>query len=104
MLTGGNVEWRVVGLLAVGSVPATLATIYMMTQTQVRSPELTHMVTVAIGVALLLAAAGLLVESTSFPKDRQLNLQQQAFFEIGPMSLLGRAPRGREPSVREGLT
>ena len=65
----GNVEWRVVGLLAVGSVPATLATIYMMTQTQVRSPELTHVVTVSIGVALLLAAAGLLVESTGFPKE-----------------------------------
>ena len=51
------------------TVPATLATIYMMTQTQVRSPELTHVVTVAIGVALLLAAAGLLVESTGFPKE-----------------------------------
>jgi uncharacterized membrane protein YfcA len=53
-----NVEWRVVGYLAMGSVPGALATIYMMTRLPI---ELTHLVTVAIGVALLLAAIGLLI-------------------------------------------
>jgi len=56
-----NVEWRVVGYLAMGSVPGALATIYMMTRLPMHSPELTHLVTVAIGVALLLAAIGLLI-------------------------------------------
>jgi len=56
----GNVEWRVVGLLALGSVPGTLATVFLMARLQPHSPELTHVVTVAIGVALVLAAAGLL--------------------------------------------
>ena len=56
----GNVEWSVVGLLALGSVPGTLAAIYAMTRLPPRSPELTHLVTVAIGVALILAALGLL--------------------------------------------
>ena len=64
----GNVEWRIVGLLALGSVPATLVTIYVMTRLLARSPELIHVVTVAIGGALLVAAAGLLVESAGFPK------------------------------------
>ena len=56
----GNVEWSVVGFLALGSVPGSLATIYAMTRLPARSPELTHLVTVAIGVALVLAAVGLL--------------------------------------------
>ena len=57
----GNVEWRVVGYLAAGSVPGALATVYVMTRLPVHSPELTHVVTVAIGIALLIAAAGLLI-------------------------------------------
>ena len=56
----GNVEWRLVGLLALGSVPGTLATIVLLAQLPARTPALTHAVTVAIGVALVLAAAGLL--------------------------------------------
>ena len=56
----GNVEWRIVGFLALGSVPGTLATIFLMAHLPLRTPALTHFVTVAIGVALVLAAAGLL--------------------------------------------
>jgi uncharacterized membrane protein YfcA len=56
----GNVDWRLVGLLALGSVPGALATVGIMAQLPVHSAALTHVVTVAIGVALLAAAAGLL--------------------------------------------
>lgn len=55
-----NVEWRVAGYLAAGSVPGALAAIVILAHFPVRSPELTHAVTAAIGVALLFAAAGLL--------------------------------------------
>ena len=65
-----NVEWRVVGLLALGSAPGTLATVYLMTRLPPRSPELTHVVTVAIGVALILAAIGLLTASKLEGRDR----------------------------------
>ncbi len=56
----GNVDWRVVGLLALGSVPGTLATIFMMARLPAHSPALAHVVTLAIGVALLFAAGGML--------------------------------------------
>jgi uncharacterized protein len=56
-----NVDWRVVGYLAMGSVPGALATVIVISRLPMHSPELAHVVTVAIGVALLLAAAGLLV-------------------------------------------
>ena len=56
-----NVDWRVVRYLAMGSVPGALATVIVISRLPMHSPELAHVVTVAIGVALLLAAAGLLV-------------------------------------------
>ncbi|MGO8955500.1 MAG: sulfite exporter TauE/SafE family protein [Rhodomicrobium sp.] len=56
----GNVEWRVVGLLALGSVPGALVTIFTLARLPAHSPELAHIITVAIGVSLLIASAGLL--------------------------------------------
>jgi uncharacterized membrane protein YfcA len=56
----GNVEWPVVGLLALGSVPAALATIAVMARLPPQNPVLAHAITVALGGALLIAAAGLL--------------------------------------------
>jgi uncharacterized protein len=60
----GNVDWPVVGLMSLGSVPAALGTIFMMARLPAHSPALAHAVTVAIGVALLFAAAGLLFGQT----------------------------------------
>jgi uncharacterized protein len=54
----GNVDWPVVALLSLGSVPAALGTILMMARLPPHSPALAHAITVAIGVALLFAAAG----------------------------------------------
>jgi uncharacterized protein len=56
----GNVNWRVVSLLLFGSVPGALVSILILMRLPLRSPEVTHAITAAIGVALLLTAAGLL--------------------------------------------
>ncbi len=61
----GNVAWRVVGLLMLGSVPGSIVTILMMARLPPHSPALVHAVTVAIGAALLIAAAGLLFRQTA---------------------------------------
>ncbi|MGO9171154.1 MAG: sulfite exporter TauE/SafE family protein [Rhodomicrobium sp.] len=61
----GNVEWRVVGLLALGSVPGALVTIFTIARLPPRSPELAHIITVTIGVALLIAAVGLLFQQAA---------------------------------------
>lgn len=57
----GNVVWPVVGLLAAGSVPATLLTIWLLSRVPLRSPALAHAVTLALGAAILLAACALLL-------------------------------------------
>ncbi len=56
----GNVEWRVVGLLAAGSMPAALATLWLIRRLPPHSPALEHAITAGIGIALLTASAGLL--------------------------------------------
>ncbi len=61
----GNVAWRVVGLLLLGSVPGSLVTIIMMARLPLHSPVLVHTVTLTIGVALLIAAAGLLFKQSA---------------------------------------
>lgn len=60
----GNVEWRIVGLLAAGSAPAALLTVYLINRIPVHSPALDRTITLTIGIALLLAAGGLLFSRT----------------------------------------
>ncbi len=56
----GDVEWRVVGRLAAGSVPAALLTVWLVKHVLPRTPALEHAITATIGVMLLLSAASLL--------------------------------------------
>jgi uncharacterized membrane protein YfcA len=56
----GHVEWRVVGLLAAGSVPAALVTVWLITHLAPHTPALEHIITATIGVALLISALSLL--------------------------------------------
>ena len=58
----GNVVWPMVGLLAIGSIPATTLTIWLLSQLPVQSPVLARGITLALGAALLLAALGLLFQ------------------------------------------
>ncbi len=81
----GNVEWRIVGLLAAGSVPGALATVYAIGRAPAHSPVADHIVTLAIGVALLIAGLGLLFRSAG---DR----------------LAGKLTAGLRPSVKPALT
>ncbi len=60
----GNVDWRVVGLLAAGSLPAALVTICIITRVPPHSPALEHAITLVIGVALLLSGGALLFSRT----------------------------------------
>lgn len=57
----GNVDWRLVALLAAGSVPGALGTLTLVARVPAEhNPALAQAVTAAISAALLVAAAGLL--------------------------------------------
>ncbi|WP_347988279.1 sulfite exporter TauE/SafE family protein [Methylomonas sp. AM2-LC] len=58
-----SVDWRIVGLLALGSLPFAGLTLYMLNSFIANGKEISHAMTFTLGVALLLTALSLLVRS-----------------------------------------
>jgi len=56
----GHVDWRITGLLASGSIPASILTIWALSHLPKQSPEITHIISVSLGVALVLTACAIL--------------------------------------------
>jgi uncharacterized membrane protein YfcA len=66
------VDWKIVGQTAVGSIPASLATLYLLHQLGPASPTAHTVMTTTLGVALLLTAAAMLYKAIygkSAPRD-----------------------------------
>ena len=58
-----SVEWKIVGLLALGSLPCALGTLYVLQQLHETGKEISHIMTYSLGIALILTACALLVRS-----------------------------------------
>jgi uncharacterized membrane protein YfcA len=56
----GHVDWRITGLLALGSIPAASLTIWALSYLPKRSDEVTHIISISLGVALLLTACAII--------------------------------------------
>jgi len=56
-----TVDWTIVGLLAMGSVPATIVTILILSQFDLQHAAAQHAITLTLGAVLLLTAALLIV-------------------------------------------
>jgi uncharacterized protein len=59
----GSVDWKVVGLLAIGSLPAALITIFVIKHLMSIGQETSGLITYSLGIALILTAAALLIRS-----------------------------------------
>ena len=70
----GTVEWRIVGLLAAGSLPGTLGTLWALSRLGSPSAASGHLLSLALGVALLLTAASLMLRGIIMRHVRRLNL------------------------------
>ena len=55
----GNVDWRLAGLLAAGSVPATVLTLWVLSRVPKQSPTTATIISMSIGVALIIAAVAI---------------------------------------------
>jgi uncharacterized membrane protein YfcA len=55
-----TVDWRIVGRLAAGSVPATIVTLLALSQVDVKSSSASHTITTVLGFALFLTSAALI--------------------------------------------
>lgn len=58
-----SVDWKIVGLLSLGSLPFAAMTLYVLRNLMAVGKEITGMMTFTLGIALLLTAAALLVRS-----------------------------------------
>lgn len=58
-----SVEWRIVGLLAAGSLPASVATLFVLNHYAKVGKEITHVITFSLGIALILTALALIFRS-----------------------------------------
>ena len=58
-----TVDWKLVGLLAIGSVPATIATILVLSQFNQQSASAEHAITLTLGAVLVITAAFLILGS-----------------------------------------
>jgi uncharacterized membrane protein YfcA len=56
----GHVDWRITGLLAAGSLPAAVLTIWALSYLPKQSPAVTHIISMSLGVALLLTACSII--------------------------------------------
>jgi uncharacterized membrane protein YfcA len=66
-----SVEWKIVGLLALGSLPCALGTLYVLQQLHVTGREIGHVITFSLGIALILTACALLVRSVLMNKAQK---------------------------------
>ncbi len=57
------IDWRVVGQMAAGSVPASLVTLYVLGKVGTTDPAVQHVMTTTLGFALLLTAAATLYKA-----------------------------------------
>ncbi|WP_153109385.1 sulfite exporter TauE/SafE family protein [Propionivibrio limicola] len=56
----GHVDWRITGLLAAGSIPAAIITIWVLSRLPTQSAAVTHTISVSLGIALLLTALAII--------------------------------------------
>jgi uncharacterized membrane protein YfcA len=56
----GHVNWRITGLLASGSIPASMLTIWALSYLPKQSPAISHIISISLGIALLLTACAII--------------------------------------------
>jgi uncharacterized membrane protein YfcA len=59
---GKTVDWRIVGLMAAGSIPATIVTLIVIAHLGTTSKTVTSLISAVLGVALLVSAVSLIVK------------------------------------------
>ena len=58
--TNGTIEWKIVGLLSLGSIPSTLFSIFLLKHLEMEKIEYDHLITLVLSIALILTSLVLL--------------------------------------------
>ena len=83
----GHIDWKITGRLALGSIPAAAITIFVLSQLPKQSAAMTHTISVALGVALLLTATSIIFGRKL--RDYAVHHQASGFRKhIGPTTVI----------------
>lgn len=66
-----SVEWRIVGLLSLGSLPAAIITVLVLRHLAAIGKEITGLITFSLGIAVILTALAMLLRSILQKKGRE---------------------------------
>ena len=97
----GNVDWRVAGLLAAGSIPATVLTIWVLSWVPKQSPTTAAIISMSIGVTLIIAAVAIFLRRRirDYALARADNPSRTRY--SGPITVVAaRTPLGRSSKER----
>ncbi|MEI9983449.1 MAG: sulfite exporter TauE/SafE family protein [Aliidongia sp.] len=59
----GTVNWRVTGLLAIGSIPATVITVSLIARIGAASPQMAQIISLVLGAALVVTALAVILRN-----------------------------------------
>jgi uncharacterized membrane protein YfcA len=95
LVHGANhtVDWRVVGRLARGSVPATMLTLLVLSQFNIESPAMGAAISFVLGIALLMTGGVLMLRrqflATAAPVMQRITPRARLWLTIGCGAVLG---------------
>jgi uncharacterized membrane protein YfcA len=91
----GTIDWRIVRLLASGSLPAAVATLLMLARIGTPSPQISHIITTLLGITLLLTAVAVLFRGSiadwAQREGRRISARQAAIGTVILGLILGAA-------------
>lgn len=76
-----SVEWKIVGLLASGSIPAAVTVIYLLSHVITKNEAVTKLMTTTLGVTLVLTAISLIFRSYLTKRPHEVAMQRKTHHE-----------------------
>jgi uncharacterized membrane protein YfcA len=76
-----SVEWKIVGFLALGSLPSSVAVVYLLKYVFTKDEHITHIMTTTLGVTLILTAISLFVRSRLAHRAHDVAVQRKTHHE-----------------------
>lgn len=76
-----SVEWRIVGWLALGSIPSAIGVIYLLSHVFTQSEAVTKLMTTTLGITLILTSISLIVRNKLVKRPAEVALQRKTHLE-----------------------
>ncbi len=76
-----SVEWKIVGWLALGSIPSAIGVIYLLSHVVTKSETVSQLMTTTLGFTLILTSLSLIIRSRLIKRTSKISLQHKDHLE-----------------------